>query len=597
MYALAKVLGKQVTRQVQPAQWNSIRRRLRQIGCIAGLLVLGVSSNASLAAELSSAPAQPLPRPGELRLVIDAEPAHLNPLLDPDLWGYRIAHNLICEPLFRRRDDSPEQARAYEPVLADRYRLDSDGHGIEIWLRSGVRFHDGRPLTASDVRATLDMVRFAGATAPRTQALLADVLRVQVLSKEQLRIDFRSGPRGPKTRRDFILAALSEIDILPAGYFPSGRLIYQPWNRHPICTGPYRLSEWRRGNYISLRRYAGYWGPAPANDELRFRIATDGGQGLSLLRQGAADALLRVMPRYLSDQVEPAVQRGRFRKVETLANQVVVVVPNLRHPLLSQSAVRRALSLLWDRERLVREVRKGLAAALHLPDLEMPAARGSETAIASSNDSRTLQAQAEALLDQAGLLRLNRDGPRAYQMPAATPGGQSTLRPVRLHLLIPQGTTELQEVARRLSEWSAKLGIKIEIEPVDLPTFTFRVRRGAFELALGSWSWTGGSEDFTPGPLLGYALGPGPLKSGEGAAAFLGLREGSPAQQAAALTRLLAHFTEEAPLFLLYRPRQLMLLGPQVEPLHPARIGDFIDLRTLRLLAKTAPRSYESTLR
>ncbi|HNI61746.1 MAG TPA: hypothetical protein PKW11_17530, partial [Pseudomonadota bacterium] len=34
-----------------------------------------------------------------IRLVIDGEPAHLNPLLEPDLWGHRIAHDLVCEPL------------------------------------------------------------------------------------------------------------------------------------------------------------------------------------------------------------------------------------------------------------------------------------------------------------------------------------------------------------------------------------------------------------------------------------------------------------------------------------------------------------------
>ncbi|WP_146140860.1 hypothetical protein, partial [Haliangium sp. UPWRP_2] len=40
---------------------------------------------------------------GMLRIAIDAEPSHLNPILDPDLWAYRIAHDLLCEPLLRRR--------------------------------------------------------------------------------------------------------------------------------------------------------------------------------------------------------------------------------------------------------------------------------------------------------------------------------------------------------------------------------------------------------------------------------------------------------------------------------------------------------------
>lgn len=42
-----------------------------------------------------------------VRIAIESEPAHLNPIADPDLWGYRIAHDLICEPLVRRKADAP----------------------------------------------------------------------------------------------------------------------------------------------------------------------------------------------------------------------------------------------------------------------------------------------------------------------------------------------------------------------------------------------------------------------------------------------------------------------------------------------------------
>lgn len=495
-----------------------------------------------------------------VRVVIDSEPAHLNPVLDPDLWGYRIAHDLICEPLVRRRPDSAQEGAGsarYEPVLAERFRIDSDGHGIELWIRKGVRFHDGRQLTAFDVRATLDMVRTAGPSAPRTQALLADVVRIQVANKDQLRIDLRRGSRRPS-----ILEVLSELDILPASYFPTGRLVHQPFNRRPICTGPYRLTEWRRGSQLILRRNPTYWGQPGASEELRFRIAPDGSHGLSLLRQGEAEVLGRVAPRYLADQVEPAVQRGRFRKLELDANQAVVLLPNGRHPLLGEVAVRRAVGQLLDsnreRERLVRDVRRGLGSPLRLP---LIGADGEPAAEAAS------LASAEALLDGAGVQRVTPDGPRQYQG-----------RPVRLRLLVPAGATELQDVAKRLGEVVAKVGLKLDSEVVDLPTFIGRLRRGMFELALLAWSWTGDKSELDVEPLLGYVLPAGPLLAELGAS-FTALRDGTDPARAA--SRLLSRWQESVPLFLLYRPRQMLLMSPQLEPAPPPLLGDFIDLSAL----------------
>lgn len=528
------------------------------------------------------APAQPeAPRerepPQALRLVIDAEPTHLNPLLDPDLWGYRIAHDLVCEPLLRRRPErsgaadagrlsAPEPALAaeselgqtqrtrqastarIEPVLAERFRLASDGRSVDLWLRSGVHFHDGRPLTAQDVRATFDMVRTAGGSAPRTQALLADVLRVQAVGKDQIHIDLR---RPARSTAAAIWTALSEIDILPAIHFPGGHLIHQPFNRKPVCTGPYRLAEWRRGSYVLLRRHPGYWGPPPPNEELRFRIATDAVQGLALLRQGEADVLGRVMPRYLADQVEPAVQRGRFRKVELDANQVVALLPNGRHPLLGQPAVRRALAQILEqervRERLVRDVRKGLATPLRWPLLGAAQAAGS-----------ALPPAASALED---------------------PATRASLASARLRLLMPAGASELQDAAKRIGEALARIGIKLDSEVVDLVTFTLRLRRGAFELALCAFSWTGDLEDFELAPLLDAVLPAGYALHGELLTAFAGLHDGTGAQHLVA--RLLSRWQEEAPLFLLYRPRQLVLESPQVGPVPQPLLGDFLHLRML----------------
>lgn len=556
-------------------------------------LALGVLAVSSAQAQLAAPPppeanASSLPSSvppgappqgaGPLRLVIDAEPQHLNPILDPDLWGYRIAHDVICEPLVRpHRPGSsaaaltgPQGLEQYEGVLAERVRIDGDGRGIDIWVRRGVRFHDGRPLTAFDVRATLEMVLHAAQSAPRTQALLQDVTRMAVVDKDVVHVDLRRPARA-------FLAALAEIDILPAAHFPGGRMLYQPFNRRPICTGPFRLVEWKRGSHISLRRAPGYWGAVPASEELQFLIASDGARALSHLRQGEADGVLRISPRYLTAQVEPATQRGRWIAVERAANQLVALVWNGRHGVVGQAQVRRALSGLLDRERLIREVRAGLGAPVALPPLA-PGPPGTSGASAALT-----MAQAEALLDEAGLLRLGPAGPRAVMG-----------RPLRLRVLVPAGSHELAELARRLAEPAARVGLKIEAEVLDLAELLGRLRRGAFELALLAWAWTGSEQELDLSPLLRIGLPETSPVLAELAPILLRAREG---ELDAVSGRLHAIWQREEPVTLLYRPRQIFLFTPGVRSTgDPAAesssipIGDFLNLRAL-FLSRTPTRS------
>lgn len=506
---------------------------------------------ALLALPVGARGAEPPEGTPPVRVLIDAEPAHLNPLLDPDVWAYRISHDLICEPLIRRR---PGPEPAYEPVLAERFRVDDDGYGVDLALRRGVRFHDGRALTAHDVRFTLERLYGSGKVAPRTQALLADLKRVIVLSPDRLRLELYR----PSA---LLLQSLGEIDILPEHLFSQGSLAYQPHNRRPVCTGPYRLQEWRHGpgGEIVLRRNLAYWGPAPAAPELRFLVTPDAARALASLRRGGGEVLGAVPALYYPEQVEPAMLRGRLRKVEVPASQVSLLLWNGKHPALALPAVRRALSLLVDRARLVREARHGLGEPLSLPPpLQAPA------------DKADLAA-AEALLDGAGAQRLSQGGPRSF-------GG----RPLRLGLLAPAGATEAAQAARGVAEAAAAAGIKIEVEIVELGALQGRLRRGAFDAALLAWAWTGEEPDLSPLLRKNGAQAFGRCDTPELDGALDALRRAvGPERRRAALGQLAALLRDQEPVTFLYRPRHLLLLERRVQPEQPPLLGDFVALRSL----------------
>lgn len=487
-----------------------------------------------------------------VRVVIDAEPAHLNPIMDPDLWGYRIAHDLICEPLVRR-----SAGGGHENVLAERVSVNQDATGVAVALRKGVRFHDGRLLTAHDVRFTLEQLHESAHAAPRTQALLADLYKVEVLSPQRLQIELRR----PAPR---ILDALAEVDILPEHLFSRGSLLHQPQNRRPVCTGPYVLAQWRHGRELVLRRNPAYWGAPPAVEELHFLVTPDAARGLMQVRRGAAELLGRVPPLFVPDQVEPATLHGRLEKVEVPADQVLMVLWNARRPALEDPRARRGLSLLLDRRRLVQEVRHGLGEPLLLPP---PLTAARDTALGAD------VAQAEALLEEAGLHREAPDGPRSQ-------GG----RPLRLQLLVPAGSSEALGVARRMVDNLGRAGIRLDPEVLDLAALQGRLRRSAFDAALLSYAWTG-AEGPELGPLLRH--GGGLAFTGAETGELDGLldalhRAADPERRRQLAAQLAALLLDSAPLSFLYRPRQLLLADQRLHLKDLPPLGDFPLLRALR---------------
>ncbi|HMU39074.1 MAG TPA: ABC transporter substrate-binding protein [Pseudomonadota bacterium] len=472
-----------------------------------------------------------------VRLSGAPEPAHLNPLLDPDVGGYRISHDVVCEPLVRRKEHDGQTT--YEPVLADRYRLDRDGRTFDVWLRKGVRFHDGRVLSSYDVQLSLQMVLSTLPASSETRALLRNVVSIHRTGPDALRLVLRRGT-------EQILWALSELPIVPAAHFPDGRLVQKPWNRKPICTGPYRVAEWKRGVSLVLKRNPTYWGAAPAAEELRFLFSQDPAKAFHWFRSGQAEVLLRVPLRYLPDLVEPALQRGRFSKLVPDGKQLVTLLYSGRHPLLGQAAVRQAVSGFLDRAQFLADVRSGLGS-LDVP-LPVPEKRAQE--------------DAEKRLDQSQITRAAPGSARLF-------GGKL----VTWKLVVPQGSAELRELATRLVSALGKLGIKLVPELVEFSAFPSRLRLGSFDLALVAWNFTGPDRLLDPEPVLRAAYPANHPLWNQLSARLADWQLGGDPEP------LRKIWEQEQPATVLYRPNQLFLF-------HPGLVFEthngFVNLRTLR---------------
>jgi peptide/nickel transport system substrate-binding protein len=277
-----------------------------------------------------------------LRIRLQVEPSHLNPLLDIEHEGRLVVEDTIYEGVLRyeRGANSPNRIIGH---LAE-YNVMPGGMEIRLVLRQGVTFHDGRPLTSHDVGTSLDAVRGPSSRSPRLRALLADVLSVDVWGPRDIRLPLRK-PNG------YVLRALTESPIVPAGSL-----------RAPIGTGPYRLHKWAKGDRITLTRYDGYWRKdTPVIPTVEFIIIPDGAEAMSAAKRGKLDILAPILREHWpAEAAAPGIEQA-FDVVELKPPRLRVLALNSRRPPFDDVRVRRAAVMLVDRDRIARDGYGGLA--------------------------------------------------------------------------------------------------------------------------------------------------------------------------------------------------------------------------------------------
>lgn len=286
-----------------------------------------------------------------------------------------------------------------------------------LHLRRGVRFHDGRPLTAADVAFSLERAR----SHPSSEyaGYLVTLQRVRVLDEATLEL---------VTHRpnSMLLNKLAFIFIVPQG---APERIDQP-----LGTGPYR-AHYQPDGSVRLTAFDGYWGPPPAEREALLTFFES--------RIGPARSLLAGEVDVVVDPAPEEVQRLRAAPgihITTLRSPSVdILYMRLDAPPFSDVRVRQAIHLALDRPALVQTLLSGLGQAS-----AQPVSRGTFGFDPDAKPPSRDLAAARRLLAQAGYpggfdvaLEL-RDDLRADSIAAqlADAGLRVTLKPARADALL-----------------------------------------------------------------------------------------------------------------------------------------------------------------
>ena len=332
-----------------------------------------------------------------LRIQMDAEPRVLNPLVAPSVWGRRVTMGTVFETLIRY--EPPEGGAGsgpgtYAPGLARAWRIMPDGKEIRFYLEEGVKFHDGRRMSSVDVQFTLDAIRDPRFGVDHLRPMLADVFRVELITSKEVRLVLYK-PNG------WVLRALAEIPILPAhvydGGFNAGGKI--------VGTGPWQLASWK-DRVIHLARFGGYWGVAPAIDDIVLAYEPDAARALTDAKRGAFDVIPGLIPAHWPEQASAPGIASAFTALELRPPRLRYLAFGCAAPL-DDPRVREAISLLVDRKKLAKEALDGLARPIAGP--VWPGGPGDGPSPPAPEHDPTAAA---ALLDAAGWIDTDKDGVR-----------------------------------------------------------------------------------------------------------------------------------------------------------------------------------------
>jgi len=206
-----------------------------------------------------------------------------------------------------------------------------------VWrfkVRDGVLFHDGRPLRADDVLASL--IRAWKSKQSAVGSYLASVEAISLAKDDPSTIELRTTEPTP-----LILSRLAMIPIVPADFDP----------QHPVGTGPYRLAADSPMTDLVLERWDRYWGRSGVFDRIRILGVPAGEQLRQLITGGAVDVVTNVSASFINSV--SLSQEWYVERTPALATTILAL--NVLHWPLSDPRVREAIDLAIDRKALVEE--------------------------------------------------------------------------------------------------------------------------------------------------------------------------------------------------------------------------------------------------
>ncbi|MBB4823442.1 peptide/nickel transport system substrate-binding protein [Sporosarcina luteola] len=234
----------------------------------------------------------------------------------------------------------PTENNEIVPDLAASWDITEDQLTYTFTLREDAQWEDGEPVTADDVKFTLDAI-----IDPETNTPIAgefnEIQSVTVIDPHQLEITL-------KNPFPALLGKL-QVGIVPKHLLESQDINQNDFNQSPVGNGPFKIKSWDADHTVTLERSETYYGTKPKIDEIVFKPVLDANTRVLQLKTGEIDLAL-LGP----NQLKSIHEKDHLAIYSIPTADYRAVLYNFNKPLFKDPLVRQAMNFAIDREAIVK---------------------------------------------------------------------------------------------------------------------------------------------------------------------------------------------------------------------------------------------------
>jgi peptide/nickel transport system substrate-binding protein len=392
-----------------------------------------------------------------------------NPVTNTHLTTDDVIKHMLFTPLIQY-DEKLQPV----PWLAERWELSDTA--VVFHLRHDVKWHDGQPVTANDVKFTFDLAKDPSTASLLGSAYMNLVKSATVVDSFTVRFGFQS-PHA-QALDGFWWPPLPQH--LLRGVAPA-QLAQHAFNRKPVGSGPFKFVEWRPTQSVTLEanpQFPQGMGGRPKLDRVVFRIVPEATTMVRELINGTSDMIGYTL---LPDQGSQVQNQQGAELRHYPSREFTFFAWNNTRPPFNDARVRRAMTLGINRQQIIDALLKGFGqpASGMIPPWS-PLYTEIQPLPHDPN-------QAKQLLAQAGYTDTNGDG-------IVEKGGQ----PLRVALTINSANRLHADIAQVVQQQLKAVGVDLQIQSQEFQSMLQLYKARQYQAVLANWSLDTFKVDPTP---------------------------------------------------------------------------------------------------
>lgn len=418
------------------------------------------------------------PQGGTFTINLGAEPTTLNPITGTDAYNQTV-QNYILDTLMERNPDTYE----WMPALAEKVEKSADGKTFTFTIRKGATFHDGKSITAEDVKFSFDVIFDPKYNAAHLRPYYEGIEKAEIVDPQTVRFTTKNKYFG-----NFDVVA--GLTVLPKHFYGDADKGKKK-NKTIMGSGPYELDKYDQGQSITLKKNKNWWGnkvdykKGQYNfDKIRMRFIKDENISIETLKKGDLD-YDGLTPEAYMKKTEGPEWGKTVEKVKTensAPKSYGYIGWNLRRDLFKDRDVRLALYELLNRDEMNKKFRYGMSLPATGPWYQQ-----SEYADPSVKPVKYEPKKAVALLKKAGWTDSDKNGVLDKVV-----NGQK--REFRFSLIY--GNPDSEKYWVMYQNDLKRVGIRMDLQRLEWNAMMKALDEANFDAA--ALAWGGGSVDLDP---------------------------------------------------------------------------------------------------